>query len=366
MGKILYIRLDSSPLPEASEDIIVKDFNLESYFCTLFGKRLLEDAGLAGTILYPGKLITDFEKVDEESYKEIIRQWEEVLSYLLIYQSEDDTDFIFKLPDSYIDWLSTCNISLSSLRKNYHTHVSSVSIKRARLFSIVHKTLKNKLIHFLRKSKDWINVIVFSIEGINKECYIVHLWKHILDCEIITQKEFRYKVWNKNNFLIHNVVLGETPFSKIKKMHASQDDIGVIYWDDAPYIMFSKEWFADSNQSDTIDLYGIKRNKDFPATWKELGFDWRMSYLDWLDLLYKLKFDVIAGRDPCVLNGHFGRYFYAEVIARTADHKLLFTFGFGNESGGETEESQDTLDYIIVRTYSKEAYDSFPIFPYSL
>ena len=163
MGKILYIRLDSSPLPEASEDIIVKDFNLESYFCTLFGKRLLEDAGLAGTILYPGKLITDFEKVDEESYKEIIRQWEEVLSYLLIYQSEDDTDFIFKLPDSYIDWLSTCNISLSSLRKNYHTHVSSVFIKRARLFSIVHKTLKNKFFEHIDKFKESKILVVGDI-----------------------------------------------------------------------------------------------------------------------------------------------------------------------------------------------------------
>lgn len=28
MGKILYIRLDSSPLPEAYDEIIVKDFNL--------------------------------------------------------------------------------------------------------------------------------------------------------------------------------------------------------------------------------------------------------------------------------------------------------------------------------------------------
>lgn len=55
--KILYIRLDSSQLPEACDEIIIKDFNWESHFYTLLGKRMLEGAGIAGTMLYPGKLI---------------------------------------------------------------------------------------------------------------------------------------------------------------------------------------------------------------------------------------------------------------------------------------------------------------------
>ena len=59
MGKILYIRLDSSPLPEAYDEIIVKDFNLESYFCALLGRRLLEDAGQGGD----GFLLSRFGRV---------------------------------------------------------------------------------------------------------------------------------------------------------------------------------------------------------------------------------------------------------------------------------------------------------------
>ena len=90
MGKILYIRLDSSPLPEPSDEIIIKDFNLESYFCTLLGKRLLEEAGLSGAMPYPGKLITDFEKIDGEAYRKIIRQWEKILS-LSFRTMETDT-----------------------------------------------------------------------------------------------------------------------------------------------------------------------------------------------------------------------------------------------------------------------------------
>lgn len=72
--KILYIRLDSSPLPEACNEMIVKDFNLESYFCALLGRRLLEDTGLGGSMLYPGKLVADFEKANKEAYREIIQQ----------------------------------------------------------------------------------------------------------------------------------------------------------------------------------------------------------------------------------------------------------------------------------------------------
>ena len=108
--KILYIRLDFSPLPEACDEIIVKDFNLESYFCALLGRRLLEDAGQGGAMPYPGRLVADFEKADKEAYREIIRQWEGILASLLISQSENDKDFIVSLPDSYISWLDRCDI----------------------------------------------------------------------------------------------------------------------------------------------------------------------------------------------------------------------------------------------------------------
>lgn len=352
--KTLYIRLDSSPLPEESDEIIVKDFNLENYFCTLLGRRLLEDAMFTGTISYPGKLIADFKEFDKEAYKEILQQWEKILSALLISQSENDKDFLFKLPDSYISWLDRCDIPNAFQIKNYYTHATSVSIKRKYLFAIVHEVLKNKLDYFLQKNKGNIDRIVFSIDGINRNCYIVHLWKHILtrDYEIVIVKDFnyQYKVWNKNRFLpIHNVVLGETPLKKIKQMHNFQDDLGVIYWDDANHYLSSKEWFHASNSGGIINLYAIKRDRAFPVLWKNVGFDWKMSFLDWIDLLDKLNFNSVINRAPCVLNGHYGRYFSATITAKTVDYKLIFNFEFGNELGGETEESKDTLNSIIVK-----------------
>lgn len=191
MKKILYIHLDSSPLPEASEEIIVKDFNLESYFCTLLGKRMLEEAGIENTILYSGRLITDFEKFNKDAYREIKLQWEKILSALLISQSENEKEFTIILPNLYISWLDQCDITTALQIKNYYTHKKNVSIKRKYIFSIVHEVLKNKLDNFLKKNKENIDRIVFSIDGINRECYIVHLWKYILtrDYELWTLKD---------------------------------------------------------------------------------------------------------------------------------------------------------------------------------
>ena len=276
--KILYIRLDSSPLPEACNEMIVKDFNLESYFCALLGRRLLEDTGLGGSMLYPGKLVADFEKANKEAYREIIQQWEKILSTLLISQSENDKDFIVDLPSSYIGWLDRCDIPYAFQIRNYYIHTRSVSIKRKYLFEIVHEVLKNKLDCFLQKNKGIIDRIAFSIDGISRDCYIIHLWKHIItrDYKIITINEFYYKIWEKDKFCIHNVILGETLLEKIRQIHASKDD-NAVFWDNIQNPLFSKEWFAALNSSDVVNLYTIKRNRDLPVSLKRIGFDWKMS-----------------------------------------------------------------------------------------
>ena len=93
--KALYIRLDSSPLPKKSDRIIVKDFNLENYFCALLGKRLLEDHTIIQSILYPGKIVSDFRSSSIKSYNAIIKQWELLLVKLLSGNNKEEC-FILK------------------------------------------------------------------------------------------------------------------------------------------------------------------------------------------------------------------------------------------------------------------------------
>ena len=105
MSKTLYIRLDSSQRPKEQDCIIVMDFNLESYFCTLLGKRLLEKHAIIQSILYPGKIVSDFKNSSIKSYNAIIKQWELILVKLLS-DNNKEKHFILKLPASYFEWLS--------------------------------------------------------------------------------------------------------------------------------------------------------------------------------------------------------------------------------------------------------------------
>lgn len=174
MGKILYIRLDSSPLPEACDEIIVKDFNLESYFCTLLGKRLLEEAGLAGTMLYPGKLIADFEELDKEAYREIIQQWEGILASLILSQQDENREYEIKFPVLYCQWLDSNEFpeyfKISAFLKVSRKAILSSQV----IYEIIHSVLLKKLSYFLQKNVAIVKCIVFSIDGIGEQSYIRH------------------------------------------------------------------------------------------------------------------------------------------------------------------------------------------------
>lgn len=105
MGKILYIRLDSTPLPEISDKIIVKDFNLESYFCTLLGKKLLAEQNIIQSLSFPGKIISDFKDSSPKIYNTVIEQWESMLVQLLVADDIQNQCFEINIPFPYFDWL---------------------------------------------------------------------------------------------------------------------------------------------------------------------------------------------------------------------------------------------------------------------
>lgn len=175
MGKILYIRLDSSPLPEPSDEIIIKDFNLESYFCTLLGKRLLEEAGLSGAMPYPGKLITDFEKIDGEAYRKIIRQWEKILSLLLLSKEDGNKNYDIEFPISYSQWLNNHVNSEYPKINNIQNTLQKITLNSQIVYEIIHSILLKKLSYFLIKNMEEVKCLVFSIENIGERSYIKHL-----------------------------------------------------------------------------------------------------------------------------------------------------------------------------------------------
>ena len=385
MGKILYIRLDSSPLPEPCDEIIVKDLNLESYFCTLLGKRLLEEAEFTESMLYPGKLIADFEKYDKESYREILQQWEKILPALLISQTDNDKDFIFTLPDSYINWLDRCDIPCAFQIKNHYTHTSCVSIKRKHLFEIVQEVLKNKLDYYLRKNNSIIDRIAFSVDGINRDCYIVHLWKHILtrDYEIWTLGDYKEwittKKWGTKAFFpVHGIMLGKTTMSDVDSNFIKTRKEFIFKRNDFRheileyrYVAYgnSLDFFIDWDKDNIIERYVLYYGSNFPSLWAKYGFNWSLSYLQWLELFRSMAFTVIIEDEPkierCKSKYYRGMSFddlegrlvlRALVKAHSKDGCLSYTlkFDYGNRNGqGATINAKDSLYLIITSTNNR-------------
>ena len=163
--KTLYIRLDSSPLPEESDEVIVKDFNLENYFCTLLGRRLLEDAMFTGTISYPGKLIADFKKSDKKAYREIVQQWRKVLINLLNAIHIQNGEYKISLPLPYTDWLrNNYNDVFKQLPLAYNNELV-IQISREFVYNeIIKNVLLRKTHILLTRIGDNIQRITFSVD----------------------------------------------------------------------------------------------------------------------------------------------------------------------------------------------------------
>lgn len=193
MGKILYIRLDSSPLPEPSDEIIIKDFNLESYFCTLLGKRLLEDASITQLVSFPGKIVTDLKDFSPETYRVIIEQWENILVQLLSTDDIKGQRFEFNIPIIYLDWLSHHEIPIyreigkkQSLRLFFKSELFYEEL-------IVHILMK-RLRFTLSKITDDIDFITVSFSILKRSTtlinYIMQLNDNFHGLDIIDRQIF--------------------------------------------------------------------------------------------------------------------------------------------------------------------------------
>ena len=162
MGKILYIRLDSSPLPEAYDEIIVKDFNLESYFCALLGRRLLEEQSVNQSMTFPGKIISDFKDSSSEAYSVIIAQWENMLIKLLTADDIQDLRLKIELPFTYLDWLAHHENPI--YREIGKIQSPTLDFKSENLYEELISCVLMKRLHFtLSRITDDIDYIVVSL-----------------------------------------------------------------------------------------------------------------------------------------------------------------------------------------------------------
>ena len=104
-------------------------------------------------------------------------------------------------------------------------------------------------------------------------------------------------------FPIYGIVLGETDEETLKRMGKAEDDLYVIHGQNF--------WVHDGNVFESMYLV---RPKQLPLKWRNMGFDWYLTYDQWLNLLSKLGFTVDS-TTPSVINRHGEKIFSATVFA---------------------------------------------------
>ena len=93
----------------------------------------------------------------------------------------------------------------------------------------------------------------------------------------------------------------------------------------------------------------ITRGEEMFVEWEGFGFDWGLSYQEWVELFKRMGFIVKQTQTPRVKSWEHGPdYLDAKFVARSADSSLKFIleFAFGRE--GSTQNSPSTLYLITV------------------
>ncbi len=137
----------------------------------------------------------------------------------------------------------------------------------------------------------------------------------------------------------------------------------IKYFDGGCVIAYSKkgEYHGaqirkEANSNLFTNIYITSSHIMFPE-WSRLGFDFKLSYNDWISLFKKMGFTIIQTEEPQIKSWEHGPdYFYTKVVAISKDYSLKFELEFSFGSDGNTRYSRSTLYSISV--YSKDySYD---------
>ena len=151
---------------------------------------------------------------------------------------------------------------------------------------------------------------------------------------------------NNDFFPLFGITLGKTTWKQAKEMglevrRFKEEDSrnvnveDVDFWDhEGVGIFTSIYWTCDES--------------DFPLSWKAKGFDWNLSYDQWIEVFEKLGFDVNITRKPGIGFNPKQKILNAEFEALSPDQTLRFIMEFNYGVNGYLTSSPQTLYSITV------------------
>lgn len=108
-------------------------------------------------------------------------------------------------------------------------------------------------------------------------------------------------------------------------------------------------YFDKNNVSDHIYVSRLRLD-GMPELWARSGFDWDLSYNEWVNLFKKLGYQTYAAEKPRVKNSDGEKYFDAELttIVKTKQGRMQITLSFAHGYGKTTADDGETLFSILI------------------
>jgi len=334
--KSLYININNEQI-QSNEELEVLNYDLDSDFFFYLGEKVAKGCKVENE----NALITTFNINDnEEDYKQIITQWNEIKT--ILFSEECEGKIEFTLPNGYIHWLRYSEKYNHVYDKNFsHGEPLVIYIDLKELYEESVEDLQRKILRKLQRDDLYleIDVIVYNDDAVTRKSSIVRAIKEKYDS--IGFKT--YKNWGDGNvekpytplrpissllerlFPINGITIGETsiadyPYNTYTKIN---DEAVKSYTDKDTDIEFI-QCFCQ-NHIDTIILYNGESK--IPELWhNEFGLTWTTS-------LHDLQYTMRTNQFVEIMNNDLA------VVVRIPETQIHIMFSF---------EDNENLTSIVI------------------
>lgn len=172
--KTLYININNEQI-QSNEELVVLKHDLDSDFFFYLGEKIAKGCYVDNE----NAIITDFKTQDnEEEYKQIVAQWNEIKA--ILFSEEYEREFEFRLPNGYIHWLRYSEKYNHVYDKNFsHGEPLVIYIDLKELYEESVEDLQRKTLRTLMQNDLFLEVdeVVFNDNALTRKSTIVRTIK---------------------------------------------------------------------------------------------------------------------------------------------------------------------------------------------
>lgn len=343
--KTLYININNEQI-QSNEELEVLNYDLDSDFFFYLGEKVAKGCKVENE----NALITDFNTQDnEEDYKQIIAQWNELKN--ILFSEECEGKFELTLPSGFTHWLRYNEKYNTVYDRNFsHGEQAVITIDLEELHEDSVEDLQRKIIRKLQRDDLYFEIdeIVFNDEAVTRKSPIARAIKEKYDgigfktykkwlqeneekphtspqvCEKCKKNPCECNIEENDLFPFLNVVLGETSIDEIAEGNTQFEEYNgfkAIRCEDCIFITNPCSDIIATLQLNAIRVEG----HDFPKILSDkLGVNWATSYDDCQKELLKRNYTIRLKRKDVEIDGENRNI----IVAESPNHKYILELIF--------------------------------------